>query len=93
MNIVVIVIFIVGVCSLCIEISISFDFPSHHQLEHMIKSDPDNAVKLRKDFQAHLEHINEKVNHTMQLLYKVPKVARKFILELPSWVPKLHLVS
>lgn len=59
----------------------------------MIKSDPDNADKLRRSFQAHLKLINDKVNQTMQLLYKVPNVARKFNIELPAWVPKLHLVS
>jgi len=59
----------------------------------MIKSDPENADRLRQNFQAHLKYINDKVNQTMQLLYKVPKVARKFNIELPSWVPKLHLVS
>ncbi|KAK3744753.1 hypothetical protein QZH41_013301, partial [Actinostola sp. cb2023] len=64
---------------------------NHHHFERMVRYDPDNADKLRKNFQNHLKHINEQVNFTMTLLYKVPKIARKFFLELPSWVPKPQL--
>lgn len=54
----------------------------------MSKINPEKLDELRETFHNHLEAINQRINDTMMLLYKLPKIARKFYFELPTWAPK-----
>ena len=54
----------------------------------MQKHHPEKAEELREALQSHLENINNLVNESMVLLYKLPDIARQFQLDLPDWIPK-----
>ena len=56
--------------------------------DYVQKHHPEKAEEARESLQNHLKHINNLVNESMVLLYKLPDIARKFHLELPDWIPK-----
>lgn len=62
-----------------------------HNLRHfefMKKHHPKKAEEIRGILQEHLRLINEHVNQSMVLLYKLPEIARQFRFILPDWAPK-----
>ncbi|RMX60703.1 hypothetical protein pdam_00006820 [Pocillopora damicornis] len=56
--------------------------------DYVQKHHPGKAEEARESLQNHLKRINNLVNESMVLLYKLPDIARKFQLELPDWIPK-----
>ena len=56
--------------------------------DYVQKHHPEKAEEARGSLQNHLKRINNLVNESMVLLYKLPDIARKFQLELPDWIPK-----
>lgn len=56
--------------------------------DYVQKHHPEKAEEARESLQNHLKRINNLVNESMVLLYKLPDIARKFQLELPDWIPK-----
>lgn len=56
--------------------------------EYVQKHHPDKAEESREALQNHLKNINNLVNESMILLYKLPEIARQFQFDLPDWIPK-----
>lgn len=56
--------------------------------EYMQKHHPEKAEESREALQNHLKNINNLVNESMILLYKLPEIARQFQIDLPDWIPK-----
>lgn len=56
--------------------------------EYVQKHHPDKAEESREALQNHLKNINNLVNESMILLYKLPEIARQFQIDLPDWIPK-----
>lgn len=62
-----------------------------HNLRHfefVKKHSPKKAEDIRGILQQHLRLINQHVNQSMILLYKLPEIARHFRFILPDWAPK-----
>lgn len=59
-----------------------------HYFDYVLKHHPEKAEEARESLQNHLKRINNLVNESMVLLYKLPDIARKFQMELPDWIPK-----
>lgn len=56
--------------------------------EYVQKHHPEKVEESREALQNHLKNINNLVNESMILLYKLPDIAREFQLDLPDWIPK-----
>lgn len=56
--------------------------------DYVQKRHPEKAEESREALQNHLKNINNLVNESMILLYKLPDIAREFQLDLPDWIPK-----
>ena len=56
--------------------------------EYVQKHHPEKVEESREALQNHLKNINNLVNESMILLYKLPEIARQFQIDLPDWIPK-----
>ena len=66
----------------------TFLFFSLRYFEYVQKHRPEKAEEAREALQTHLKLINNLVNESLILLYKIPEIARQFQVNLPDWIPK-----
>ena len=66
----------------------TFLFFSLRYFEYVQKHRPEKAEEAREALQTHLKLINNLVNESLILLYKLPEIARQFQVNLPDWIPK-----
>ena len=72
----------------CFSLTQHFFFFSLRYFEYVQKHRPEKAEEAREALQTHLKLINNLVNESLILLYKLPEIARQFQVNLPDWIPK-----